>query len=169
MKKFFITLVAVTFFFILGCQENPVFDSGNAAYLNKEQISEKPSQMGTIPLEGQLQDPNFPSNYVTISGMIEYEHQMVFVDPIPPAPQYYISVNLSVEAIISDNDQPVEIEGVVSGTSEDIFYVSEEGIYILERYYEVDGMTDGMVLFLRFLVTTDGIGLNNMWLQVFQD
>jgi len=169
MKKFFITFAAFFVLLILGCQENPITDPDTNEAVNKDMTSGKTSSTGYIPLEGQLQDPNNPSNYLNISGMIEYEHELILIDPIPPEPQYYVSVNLSVQAIISDDDQPVEIEGVVNGTSHDIFYVSEEGIFILDRYYEVTGMTDGMVLFCRFLVTTDGLGLNSMWLMIFQD
>ena len=168
MKNLFLTIVVFSVLLFIGCQENSITDSGSTE-ANKGQALGKTNTVQYIPLEDQLQDPIDLTNYVTITGMIAYEHELVFHDPIPPAPQYHISVNLSVQAVISDGDQPVEIEGLVNGTSQDIFYVSEEGIYILERYYEVTGMTDGMVLFCRFLVTTDGLGLNSMWLMVFQD
>jgi hypothetical protein len=165
----FLTIVVFSVLLFIGCQENAITDPGSTEAINKSQALGKTNTIKYIPLEGQLQDPIDLTNYVTITGMIAYEHELVFNDPIPPAPQYHISVNLSVQAVIRDGDQPVEIGGLVNGTSQDIFYVSEEGIYILERYYEVTGMTDGMVLFCRFLVTTDGLGLNSMWLMVFQD
>lgn len=136
--------------------------------LDKKQVSGKSSSIGTILLEGQLQDPNDPSNHLTINGMLEYMHELVPIDPIPPAPPYYVMVNLSVHATLRDDDQPIVAEGVINGTSQDEIYVSEEGVYVLEKYYVVTGMTDGLVLYCRFLVTTDGINLNSMWLEIFQ-
>jgi hypothetical protein len=169
MKKLFLSFVVFSVLLLIGCQENSITDPAVDKTLNKDQVPGRTNLTGTIPLEGQLQDPSDPSNYLTINGIIEYEHDLVPIDPIPPAPQYYVSVNLTTQATISDDDQPIETEVVVNGTSQDEFYVSEEGVYVLERYYEVTGMTDGMVLFCRFLVTTDGIGLNSMWLEVFQN
>ena len=45
-----------------------------------------------------------------------------------------------------------------------MIYVSEEGIYLLEKYFDVQGREDGLILVCKFLVTTDGVGLNEMWL-----
>ena len=167
MKILFFSFVVFFFLLIIGCQENQITAPITTGEIEKASSFDETSTLGNIPLEGQLQDPNDPSNYFTINGMIQYEHKIIQRDPIPPVPQYYISVNLSVQATIKDDDLPVEVEGIVNSTSEDLVYVSEEGIYILEKYYEVSGLTNGMVLYLRFLVTTDGIGLNSMWLSVF--
>ena len=93
-------------------------------------------------------------------------HRIELVDPIPPAPQYYVSLSLSVNASLTSMDSPNEPVMEVTSESEDIIYVSEDGIYLLEKSFPIRGRVedDGMFLFCRFLVTTDGVGLNEMLL-----
>jgi len=54
----------------------------------------------------------------------------------------------------------------IASQSEDVFYVSEEGIYIQEKSFIVLGSNDGLALVCRFLVTTEGVSLNSKWLVV---
>ena len=169
MKNLFLSFVVFSVLLLIGCQENSITDPVTTKELNKGLKSEKTNSTGYIPLGDQLQDPRNPSNYLNVNGVIEYEHKLIIVDPIPPAPQYYVSVSLSIEAAITSNDQPAGIQGLVSTTSEDVFYVSEEGIYTLDKVYEVEGLTEGMMLICRFFVTTDGLGLHSMWLYIAQD
>jgi hypothetical protein len=56
--------------------------------------------------------------------------------------------------------------GTILIETNDNFYVPEEGIYMLEKTFQIQGRGDGMVLICRFLVTTDGVGLNTMWLEL---
>jgi len=169
MKKLLLSLVVFSVLFVTGCQENNITDPLASETINKNQLAEKTNPLGYIPLEGLVSNLNNPEFSLNINGIIEYEHELVIVDPIPPAPQYYVSVHLSVQAALSDTDLNDNSAGVISGASDDIIYVSEEGIYILDKQYEVEGLTDGLVLVCRFLVTTDGIGLHSMWLYILQD
>jgi hypothetical protein len=165
MKKFFLTTVAFSVLLIIGCQENSITDPIDQQDLQK--TDDHLVHQGTITLEGLLLDPSVSiEKYLAISGQIDYVHRIELVDPIPPAPQYYVSLSLSVNASLTSMDSPNEQLMVITSESEDIIYVSEDGIYLLEKSFTIRGRVedDGMFLFCRFLVTTDGVGLNEMLL-----
>jgi len=171
MKNLLLTLVAFSVLLLIGCQENSITDPVQVTGLQK---NDSPSvTTGTIALEGMLQDPHPVMNsYYIINGEIQYEHTLQYLDPIPPNPQYIVSLNLSVTANFTYlctvcTPQFDEVSaGTVSNETSDNFYVSEEGIYLLEKTFVIEGRDDGMVLVCRFMVTTDGVGLNEMWLEL---
>ena len=171
MKNLLLTLAVLFGLLLIGCQENSITDPIQNLDLQK---SDDPSvTTGTIALEGMLQDPHQVMNsYYIINGEIQYEHTLQYLDPIPPNPQYLVSLNLSATANFTYlctvcTPQFDEVSaGTVSDETSDNFYVSEEGIYLLEKTFPIEGRDDGMVLVCRFMVTTDGVGLNEMWLQL---
>ena len=166
MKNLLLTLSAFSVLFLIGCQENSITDPIQDTELQK---TDNPSVLtGTMILEGLLEIPNQPNSYLSINGQADYVHELFLVDPIPPAPQYYISLHLNVNAELTEISS-VDPTYSISALSEDIFYVSEEGIYLLEKTFSIQGRNDGLVLVCRFLVTTDGIGLNSMWLDFTND
>jgi hypothetical protein len=168
MKKLFLSTVVFSVLVITGCQENSITDPIDQQDLQKN--DDPLVHQGTITLNDLLLDPSVSiENYLTISGQIDYVHRIELVDPIPPAPQYYVSLSLSVNAsLTSSTDSPNEPIMLVTSESEDIMYVSEDGIYLLEKSFPIRGRVedDGMFLFCRFLVTTDGVGLNEMFLAL---
>ncbi|MCW8805181.1 MAG: hypothetical protein OQK56_01875 [Ignavibacteriaceae bacterium] len=167
MKNLLLTLVAFSVLLLIGCQENSITDPIQDSGLQK---SDDPSvHTGTMTLEGTLELPNQPNSYLSINGQADYVHELFFIDPIPPAPQYYVSLGLSVNADLSDLSSPIDPIYSISEQTEDLFYVSEEGIYLLEKTFSIQGRDDSMVLRCRFLVTTNGIGLNSMWLEFGND
>ena len=105
MKKFFLTTVAFSVLLLIGCQENSITDPTPYADLQK---TDDPSVLsGTITLNDLLLDPSVSiENYLAISGQIDYVHRIELVDPIPPAPQYYVSLSLSVNASLTSMDSP---------------------------------------------------------------
>ena len=162
MKKIFLATVAFSVLLLIGCQENSITDPIQDPGLQK---TDDPSvHTGTITLEGILELPNQPNSYLSISGQIAYVHRIEFVDPIPPAPQYYVSLSLHVNAELSDPYSENNQDLTISSESQNVIYVSEEGIYLLEKSFTVRGRKDGLILLCRFLVSTDGVGLNEMWL-----
>jgi len=171
MKNLLLTLAVLFGLLLIGCQENSIVDPLQDTQLLK---TDDPSlTTGTIVLEGVLQDPHPVMNsYYIISGEIQYQHTLEILDPIPPNPQYIIYLDLSVSAnftYLCTVCVP-QFDEVSAGTilfeSNDGFYVPEEGIYMLEKTFPIQGRIDGMVLKCSFLVTTDGIGLNEMWLEI---
>ena len=174
MKNLLLTLAVLFGLLLIGCQENSLVDPLQNNQLLK---TDDPSlTTGTITLEGMLQDPHpIGNSYFIINGEIQYQHTLEILDPIPPNPQYLVSLSLSVSAnftylctVCSPKSDNVSV-GTVSTETNNNFYVSEEGIYFLEKTFLIQGRDDGMVLKCKFLVTTDGVGLNEMWLELGND
>jgi len=164
MKKLLISLVFYSVLFIIGCQENSITDPVSTESINKNQTTSETFTSGVIPLEGLLVVPGGFQSYYSIRGQINYTHELLLIEPIPP--QYYIDLNLSARALLTDEGHNAFR---ISSLSEDNFYVSEDGISMLQKSFPVLGRNDGMVLVCRFLVTTDGIGLSSMWLALQGD
>jgi hypothetical protein len=165
MKKLFFSLAVFSILFVVGCQENFITDPVSIEATNKVQNQEEISSRGTIPLEGILVRHGRFNSYYSIEGSIKYTHESTSFIPEPPSPRYNVHLNLSVEAVLTEHDLPGRNTWRISSESEDFFYVSEEGIYILEKFFPVLDRNDGVVLVCRFLITTDGIGLNAKWLS----
>jgi hypothetical protein len=174
MKKLFLTLVTFSILFVIGCQENSITDPLTVEPTNKVQQTD-PSNQGTITLERMLTDP-YPvmNSYFIINGAIEYEHTLGYLDPIPPNPQYVVSLNLSVTAdltyfctVCSPSDEDASV-GSISSESNDEMSISiwEDEIFLLEKSFPIQGREDGMVLKCTFHVTTIGVGLDEMWLEL---
>jgi hypothetical protein len=166
MKQLLSSLVLFFVLFITGCQENSITDPILNESVQKSQTTGENVISGSIPLEGLLLLPGWFQSYFSIRGQINYTHELVLLDPAPPAPQYYIDLDLSVRATLID-------EGYngfrISSQSEDIIYDSGDRTYILQKSFPVLGRHDGMVLVCRFIVTTDGIELNAKWLAFNDD
>jgi hypothetical protein len=166
MKQLLSSLVLFFVLFITGCRENSITDPILTESVQKVQTTGEKVITGSIPLEGLLLVPGGFQSYYSIKGQINYTHELVLLDPAPPAPQYYINLNLSVRATLTDEGHNAFR---ISSQSEDIIYDSGDGICILEKSFPVLGRNDGMVLVCRILVTTDGIGLNAKWLAFSND
>ena len=158
MKNLLLTLAVLFGLLLIGCQDSSLVDPIQDAGLQK---TDNPSvTTGTILLEGTLVLPGDFQSYYTIEGQINYTHEVVQLDPAPPAPQYYVAIILSARADLTDGVDRLNI----STSSNDHVYVSEDGILILEKVFEVVGNNDQLSLICKFLVTTDGIGLSEMFL-----
>jgi len=166
MKQLLSSLVLFFVLFITGCQENSITDPIITESVQKVQTTSEAFTSGVIPLEGLLLIPGRFQSYFSIRGEINYTHELVLLDPAPPAPQYYIDLNLSVRATLTDEGHNAFR---ISSQSEDIIYDSGDRTYILQKSFPVLGRNDGMVLVCRFLVTTDGVGLNAKWLAFKDD
>ncbi len=90
MKNLLLTLVSFSVLLLIGCQENSIVDSISTKSLNRSQTPDNNINTGTIKLGGLLVLPGGFQSYYTIEGQIDYTHELVLLDPIPPAPQYYI-------------------------------------------------------------------------------
>ena len=167
MKNLFLTIVVSSVLLLIGCQENSIVEPIQDAGLQKD---DNPlSQIGIFELEGNLEVPGSSQSYYVVEGQINYTHELVILDPQPPAPQYYVSLGLNVNAELRDPFSPEDPTWTITGNTEDMIYVSEEGMYVLEKSFPVQGREDGLILVCRFLVTTDGVGFSGMWLSVHSD
>jgi hypothetical protein len=171
MKNLLLTLVAFSVLLLIGCQESSIIDPIQDTQLQK---NDDPSvTTGTIMLEGALNDPHpvMNSNYL-VNGEIKYQHTLQRLDPIPPNPQLMVSLSLSVSAnftylctVCSPQPDNASVGSIITDTNDNL-YVPEDGIYMLEKTFSIQGRDDGMVLKCRFHLTTDGIGLDEMWLEL---
>lgn len=174
MKNLSISLVTVFVLFLIGCQENSITDP--IANESSEKVqAESPDTYfhGIIPLEGLLNDP-YPvgNSHYRISGQIEYDFRILYMDPIPPAAQRYASLYFEVNADLqyfctlypfSPEDN---LSGFITDVSEDLVPLGGSVVSLLEKTFTIQGRDDGMVLKARFAVTDDRIELNAMWLAL---
>ncbi len=169
MKKLFLTIVTFSILFIIGCQENSITDPLTVEQTNK--VQPDPSHQGTITLERMLTDP-YPvmNSFYIVNGEIQYRHTVQLLDPIPPNPQYVVSLNLTFSAeltylctVCGENNEETTA-GFISSQSSDTVTLTENNSYILEKSYLIQGREDGMVIMFRFLVTTEDINLTEVFL-----
>ena len=167
MKKLSLTIAVFSVLLLIGCQENSITDPIQDTQIQK---NENPLvQRGIIELEGILEVPGQTNLFLEINGQVEYVHELFLVDPIPPAPQHYVSLSLQVNAGLSDPYSERHPYWLISSKSQDIIYVSEDGVYQLVKSFPIQDRSDGMVLVCSFLVTTEGVGLSEMWLAAYED
>jgi hypothetical protein len=156
MKKFFITLVTITIFFVLGCQENPVTEPLKSFNKRGNESVEE-----TINLCCALADP--AGGNCQLNGQVRSVHQ-ILQNSTEEDGLYLVSLSLNMNSELCRLDGPATTRWKIEGQSQDEFYVSEEGIYILDKIYEIENRMD-IVLVVQYLVTTEGIGIPNLWLQ----
>lgn len=170
MKNLFLPITVFSALLLIGCQENSITDPVTMDHVNKRQGQVGNISQGTFTLDSILINPaNVFNSYFTIEGSIDYIHELVLLDPQPPAPQNFVSLNLVVNAALVDTDLSGHNTWIISAESEDMLYISEEGIYVLEKSFPTQGREDGLALVCRFLVTTDGVGFSGMWLSINSD
>ncbi len=164
-----ITLLVMVF---AGCKENTITNPLQDFELQKPKNNHDPSvHTGTILLDRMFRDP-YPvmNSFYIIKGQIQYRHSVRILDPIPPNPQYIVSLNLSVSANFIDFCTVCEPQtispsiGTISIETNDVVYIPGEGGYTFEKTFPIHGRVDKMFLVCRFLVTTDSVALNTMWL-----
>ena len=153
MKKFFVTLVSVTFFLILGCQENPITEPIQSLTKKGELKNEE-----TINICCVVVDP--AGGNCQVIGEVNYTHQASQVQP----GLYEVTLSLNMNSRLCSLDNPSLTQWTIAGQSVDEFNVSEEGIYVMQKAYLIENRTD-VILIVEYLVTIDGVGINNLWLQ----
>jgi len=171
MKNLFLFFVAVSVLFVMGCQENTITDPVSIEPTSKAQ--QDLSRQGIITLERVLADP-YPvmNSFFILNGEIEYVYRLEVSNSDLAVQQYSGSVQLNIFAGLTylctvcsqnnNNEEPPA--GFISSQSTDTVTLTENGKYILEKSYLIQGREDGMVLICRFLVTTRDISIAEMFL-----
>lgn len=154
MKTILASLVALSLILIIGCQENTINEPANV--LTKTSESLYTSNM--IKVDYELRDPI--SGISTLSGRVTYSLQLVDEGMGPRASRQFI-VQINMDSKLEDKFGMMHMEWRVEGRSEDVLYVSEDGILLLQKSYPITNRTDVVVL-VTYLVTTDGIGISNL-------
>jgi len=174
MKNLFVSLVAASVLFVIGCQENSITDPIANEPVDKVQTGTPDTyRHGIIPLEGALNDP-YPimNSYYIISGQIEYDFRIFYMDAIPPASQRSASLHFETNAdlqyfcTVCSPSPEDELAGFIADVSEDYVPLGGNFVSLLEKTFSIQGREDGMVLKARFLVTYHRIELSAMWLAL---
>jgi hypothetical protein len=156
MKKLLLTAVVFSVLFIIGCQENSITDPVGTL--------EKRSNTDTreiIQMNFMIDDPL--AGKVELVGEVYYTHELANSDH--RSSQFLVSVSLELNVQLFDMLGGTHPEWSSSGKSEDSMYISEEGIYILQKAYSITNRDD-VVLIVQYLVTTEGVGIPNCWLEL---
>ena len=166
MEKLFLTLVSLFFLFTIGCQQNSLTEPLTSEVAEKENFQEDTYLHGFMKLDGMLADPSRPLNsWLEIGGEIEYGHRIIYLNPDQTASQYYVSLKLTIEAELFDPYSPTTTPWVISEISTDKIDVQPEQVQSLVKYFKVQGRNDSMFLVCKFIVTTDYVTLDGMWLK----
>lgn len=174
MKNLILSLLAASVLFVIGCQENPITDPIADQPVEKPQVGIPDTYLhGSIRLQSALKDP-YPimNSYYIINGTIDYDYRIFFADPMPPAPQRYASIYMTIEAdfrylcTVCTPSPEDDLAGFISEVSEELVPLGGNYVSLLEKTYTISGRNDGMVLKARFAVTDSDISLSAMWLAL---
>jgi hypothetical protein len=154
MKKLLFSLVVFSVLFVLGCEENLINEPADALLKQKDNLASG----RTIILNYELQDPSY--GYSRLSGSVSYVHQIIN-RAMNPMGLYEISLHIEMNSELYDLLGMMHLEWQIHGRSDDIVYVSEDGILLIEKTYQITNRSD-VVLIVQYLVTTNGVGISNV-------
>ena len=167
MNKLLLTLVSCFVLFALGCQENSLTEPLVSEVAEKDRFQEDTYHPGFIKLYGMLADPSRPFNcWLEIRGEIEFEHRLILIDPANPASPYYVALKLAIEAELLDPFSPTDPIWNISEVSTDKIEAQSEQVHSLIKHFKLQDRDDNMFLVCKFIVTTEGVRLDKMWLKV---
>jgi hypothetical protein len=156
MKNFFVSPVIFLLALIIGCQENLINEPENNSAFKKDNISD----LKFIKICCEIRDPGF--GVCNLNGCVAYSHKITdrSMNPVGLAE---ILLHLEMDSKLCDKFGMTHLEWRIQGRSDDIVYVSEEGILLLEKTYPITNRDD-VVLLVRYMVTTNGVGISSMML-----
>ena len=158
MKTIFLILVVLSLSLIIGCQENMI-DEPETSLFKKDEISTSTiTSTNSIKICCEVRDPQYGS--CNLNGRVKYVHQVIN-RAMNPLGLSEISLKLDMDSKLCDRLGMVHLEWRVKGKSNDIVYVSEEGILFVEKTYWITHRND-VVLLVRYMVTTDGVGISSV-------
>lgn len=178
MKKLFLSLVVFSILFVIGCQENTITDplstesSGTQGITNVTAIKNITQDVpDVIRFENVLESPipspvNDPRECFIVAGTIEVDHKVWQLDPIPPSPQYRVSVGLCIDAEMNCTAGLDRNRWYIDCDTENTLYFSDDTAITLTKYYTVRGRSDRMQLVVDYEVSIDGVSLKNMELRL---
>ena len=156
MKKLFLTTVIFSVLLFIGCQENSITEPVGTLEKTGDPVNREIIQMNFV-----IEDPI--AGNIELVGEVYYTHELANSDQLSNL--FLVSVSLDFNAELNDMLGMMHLEWSSSGKSEDSMYISEEGIYILQKAYGITNRND-VVLIVQYLVTTEGVGVPNCWLEI---
>jgi hypothetical protein len=154
MKNLIMILAAFSLVLIMGCQENLINEPAGTIPFQKDNFVVE----NAIKICCEIQDPK--SGMCNLSGCVNYVHQVLNWTQNPKG-LYKVLLRLQMDSKLCDKLGMVHLEWRAEGKSDDILYVSEEGILLLEKCYSITNRSD-VVLLVQYLVTTNGVGISGI-------
>ena len=168
MKKIFFVLIIFSVLILIGCQDNSNTNPVSFGSVDKIQAPKRNEiTRGKILLDRILVVPGLGNTYYQLNGSISFIEEYFKFNKEQSTINYDVMLRMDIDATLTDTDLPHHTHNSwnIVKDSEDKIYVSEEGIYILEKVYPVQGRTDNLQLVCKFLVTTDGVELSSVKLE----
>jgi hypothetical protein len=155
MKNLIVVTTILILALLLGCQDNHVNQPESSPLLKgKKPIQEK------IEICCEVDDTNY--GMCSLNGFVYYTHEVI-QDAMHPRAENLVSLKLYMNSALCDKLGMMHLDWRIEDKSENVFYVSEEGIYLLEKSYWITNRDD-VVLLVHYLVTTDGVGISKITL-----
>jgi len=101
-----------------------------------------------------------------LNGCAEYTHQIIN-EPANPNGLCTVLLNLQMYSELCSRCMMVHPDWFIRGYSEETVYVSEEGIAMVTKQYEITNRFD-VVLKVTYLVTTNGAGIAELMIVPMQ-
>lgn len=150
MKTLNLVLIACLLAFFTNCQENSL-NEPEALQIEKDKLP----AVQSIKICCELRDPVY--GICNLNGCVDYVFKVIN-ETMNPRNTTMISLKLQMNSTLCDKLGMVHLEWRAEGRSNDVIYVSEEGIVLLEKSYPITNRSD-VVLLVTYLVTTNGIGI----------
>ena len=169
MKKLLLIFASCFVLFALGCQDNLLTEPLSSEVAEKDRFQEDTYLHDFIKLEAMLADPSRPFNCcLEITGMIEFEHRVILIDPAKSTSSYYVSLKLAIEAELFCPNSPTDPVWVISESSIDKIDVQPEQVHTLIKHFKLQDRNDNMFLVFKFIVTIEYLRLYRMLLKCNQ-
>lgn len=145
-------------FMLVNCSDNSVVEPTTS--LSKPYYT---SHKDVISICYPLNDPY--SGACNISGSATYYHEILSVPP-EKDDQFKILVGIEMNSEIFDMLGMMHPAWSISGFSEDIIYVRENGVVLLQKEYQICNRPD-INLVVDYLISTKGICVSEISIQQF--
>jgi hypothetical protein len=157
MKNLFITLAMFLLVITIGCQENMLNEPANTLMKDKgnDLTSDVAETTNILKLKYNLRGPE--GSTFTLQGRVTYTHSVV-TRAMDPLSSKMIALHIYINASLIDIVGMAHLDWRIEGRSDDLVSVSEDGILLLEKTYSITNRND-VVLLVKYLVTTNGVGI----------
>lgn len=169
MKTLFVSLFALLFLFFFGCQEGNITDPVQDVRAEKDYNSYLNTDI--LELEGFIYDPVHRSNLkqsAEVSGKVIYEHTLMKLDPIPPAPQVYVllEVRLNMDIVVQcPKGEKIWSVNKYFEERVDISSINEIEVFLEKRFVIENACCHPCDMLFKFKVTEKSLEVESMWLE----
>ena len=173
MKTLFISLFTLSFLFLFACQDANITDPVQDTEVKTQAEKDPNSYYNTdiLKLQGFINDPVHRSDLkqsAELSGRVIYEHTLVKVDPMPPAPQNYVllEVRLDIDMIVQcPKGEKIWSVNEYFEEKVSIPAINETEVFIEKRFVVENACCHPVDMLFKFKVTEKSLEVESMWLQ----